>query len=483
MFLLLSVLSFSAVFIFPHVSLLSYIALAGIIARAWNSRSALSLTKCFFAFLLCGFVSYLFILNWLKYVTGLGYAALSFYMAMYWGLFGFLVFVSRNLRHRVVFVSLGWVLLEYLRSVLFGGFGWALLGYSIFSQVYFIQPAEFIGVYGVSFIIVWGNAAIAEYLLTRKRTALIIFAVMITVCGGYSLYVLQEKPYDKRLSVEDKRVRVTVYQPNIPQEIKWDESKAEYIKTSFSSRLPALNATGADLVVFPESSWPDISEGIGGALISFAEKIPAHFLIGTVVQDRAEYHNAAYLFDRGKPKGFYYKLRLVPFGEYVPLRKFFAWVDILNSLEDMVPGKKFTVFEAGGKKFSVLICFEDVFSDLSAKFVREGAEFLVNITNDAWFGKSAEPVQHLSASVFRAIESRKYVVRSANTGISGFIDPYGRTELLAGGKIFVSGILTKAIYPNRRITFYTRYEKLFFLAYLIPFLFLSCLLFFPRKNA
>jgi len=480
-FLPLSVLLFSAAFIFPQISFLNLIALAGIIAWAWNTGRKFTVRRCFVVFLLCGFISYLLIINWLRYVTVPGFIALSFYMAVYWGLFGLLVFVSRNLRHRAVFVSLGWVLLEYLRSVLFGGFGWALLGYSVFNQQYLIQPAEFAGAYGISFLIVFCNSALAEFIVSKKKGCLIAAVVLLTGSFTYSTITLHSQKA-KALLNEGTPLKITVFQPNIPQEVKWDESKAAYIKASFSSRLPVLNATKADMVIFPESSWPDIGEGINGELISFAEKMPAHFLIGLIVQDSNEYHNAAYLFDRGRPKGFYYKLRLVPFGEYVPLRKFFTWVDILNSLEDMAPGKKFTVFEAGGKKFSVLICFEDVFSDLSTKFVREGAEFLVNITNDAWFGKSVEPVQHLSASVFRAIENRKYIVRSANTGISGFIDPYGKTELLENGKIFVSGILTQSVYPNQVKTFYTRFGDYLFWAYLLPFLVLFVTLFIFRRK-
>jgi apolipoprotein N-acyltransferase len=153
-------------------------------------------------------------------------------------------------------------------------------------------------------------------------------------------------------------------------------------------------------------------------------------------------------------------MHLVPFGEYIPLRGILKFLGpLIEMVGDFGEGEEYTVFTIPGGKFSVAICFEIIFGDLVRRFCKNGAEFLVNITNDAWFGKSAASYQHIGMVAFRAVENRHWVIRAANTGISGFIEPTGK--ILRATEIFKDAVCKARIYPNRKKTFYTEFGDLF----------------------
>jgi len=458
--LILSGICFAIPFLIPGLAWCGFIALTGLLNFCWQEKPGPASRWARF-FIVWGtfWISYLGIVHWLHYVTVLGYFLLSFYLSLYVALFSRGCEYFRSYRHRTLAAAVLWVLLEYLRSIALGGFGWAFIGYTLFSYPGIIQPADIVGVYGLGFLILLGNGAVADLNLRRNKTYFYLWILLCGIAFGYSASTIHAGR-EKALGNPQNPVTVTVYQPNIPQSQKWNEEYTENIKQQFRKDIAALNAQGSDLIVFPESSWPEIIDRFTNDFISLTRKIEPPLLIGSITQEGTAYYNTAYLLKGGAPKGKYHKTRLVPFGEYVPLRKYLSFISILNTLEDMNAGTEHTLFELREHAtFAVLICFEDVFSDLSALFCREGAQFLVNITNDAWFGNSAEPTQHLAASVLRAIENRKWVLRAANTGISGFIDPYGTMTLLKNGDLFVKGILTQKIYPNTRKTFYARHEK------------------------
>jgi apolipoprotein N-acyltransferase len=180
-----------------------------------------------------------------------------------------------------------------------------------------------------------------------------------------------------------------------------------------------------------------------------------------------QFGNTALFFSPdGRVLGQYLKIRLLPFGEYLPYGETIPWSYIrIPDPGSYVSGQEFTVFECSRHRFGVTICWETIFPDLVRRFVYQGAQFLVNITNEAWFGKSAAPYQFLSMNVFRAVENRVYVVRCANTGISCFIDPCGRivdrVKDHAGQDIFVQGVLTKTILAMESKTIYTQYGDWF----------------------
>ena len=169
----------------------------------------------------------------------------------------------------------------------------------------------------------------------------------------------------------------------------------------------------------------------------------------------------------------YDKIHLLPFGEYLPYKEKlpWSWLDV-PIVETTLPGKEFTVFQSPNFRFSAPICWENIFPHLPRQFVKNGAQFLVNITNEAWFGRSVGPQHYVISSIFRAVENRIYVVRSANTGISCFIDPYGRVvdrvKDAGGMDIFVRGVLTQTIIPMASKTIYTRYgDWLIWLSYAV----------------
>ncbi len=200
-----------------------------------------------------------------------------------------------------------------------------------------------------------------------------------------------------------------------------------------------------------------------------AKEMEKPLLIGaaTIGEDKDVYYNSACLISKdGSLGGVYNKIHLVPFGEYLPLPFIFGFIDNMYEIAGWTKGKEYTLFDIKGNKFGVLICFEDIFSDLVRGFINQGADFMLNITNDAWFGRSPEAYQHLQASVFRAVENRVNIVRAANTGVSCFIDPYGRVIDRVSSKnedIFIQGYKTQTIFIKEMDTFYTRFGDLFVL--------------------
>ena len=429
----------------------------------------------FLLFYLCGIVFWLLIIYWLIHVTFFGLILMVLYLALYFGVFGFLAcrFLFLTPTYYLLTTSAIWVLLEYLRSHLLTGFGWALLGYSQYLTLPAIQIADITGVWGVSFVVMAINIAIFTIIDKKKSlftTYYILPAIVLLATLGYGYYQLYHVPR----SAHGTPIRISVIQGNIPQELKWQPMSHRFILDSYISLSKEAAKDKPDLIIWPEASSPGflgqdnwIFENIFGA----AKYLDINLLLGTVTFQDNNYFNSAILVDNnGKVVERYDKIHLVPFGEYIPLKKMFVFLETAVPIGDFVAGKEYTLFSLDSRleardprKFAVLICFEDIFPELSRQFVKKGADFLVNITNDAWFGKTSSPYQHLSASVFRAVENRVFLMRAANTGISGFINPVGKIISTVAdrkeGEIFVSGYKSQEILPQKRegITFYARY--------------------------
>jgi len=205
--------------------------------------------------------------------------------------------------------------------------------------------------------------------------------------------------------------------------------------------------------------------------------------------NRKDFGNTALFFTPdGKVVGQYLKIHLVPFSEEVPYRDIIPWPKFIvpkGKRSYQIPGKEFSLFGIDGTQFGVLICWEIVFPELFRKFVKNGANFMINVTNEGWFGKTAAPYQMAAVNVFRAVENRIAVARAANTGISCFIDPYGRiTDRVRSNNtdIFVSGYLTREIPLTYERTFYTIHGDLFvYLVLSIAILVLALTVFRPRN--
>ncbi len=390
-----------------------------------------------------------------------------------------------------------WVSLEFLRAHLFSGFGWALLGYSQSKNLPLIQIADLTGSWGVSFLPAMINAAVfltarnlaasseSRTLNSELKTALVPLLILTAVLG-YGFFRL--RGFSK--APAGTTLTVTVVQANVPMREKWlPEMTApvleDYLRRS-GEAVAAAEKVGRkpDLIVWPETAVtaclagePELTRRIREA----AGRTGAHFLTGNVTfAGEEDVYNSATLVSPGTevlPR--YDKLHLVMFGEYLPLGEPLRRLGLFPEVGDFRAGKEYTIFTLPRPpvRFACLICFEDIFPELARRFKKEGAQFLVNVTNDAWFGRTGAPYQHAQASVFRAVENRLNVVRAANTGLSCFIEPTGRIKSSVrdekGREIFVPGFRTETLSVVYRETFYGRCGDWFaWLAVAAVFLFL-----------
>jgi len=413
---------------------------------------------------------------WLVNVTLLGTILLVFYLALYFGVFGLAIsaLTKNSKTYSIVLVPSAWVVLEYLRSHLLTGFPWSLLGYSQYLNLHIIQIADISGIWGVSFVIVMFNTALysllnGRFLLVKQPKRGFLFTLFfLSLCFIYSLNRIGIYS-SVNIKNKAKAVKLSVVQPNIPQEMKWAASSRKLIMERYFDITDKAAGDNPDLIIWPEAALPVVLEEEPSYYLSlrdYVQGISRHLLFGAVTfKDGFYYNSAVFLSSNADLLGQYDKLHLVPFGEYIPFRNLLKFLDTIAPIGDIAKGKDYTIFKFPDS-FGVLICFEDVFPHIARGFVSRDARFLVNITNDAWFGKTPEASQHLAASVFRAIENRVFLVRSANTGISGFISDYGKVFSLVsdekGNNIFIAGHKTDKvyIYPKPR-TIYNRFGDFF----------------------
>jgi len=359
-----------------------------------------------------------------------------------------------------------WVGLEFLRSFLLTGFPWATLGYSQQSHLHIIQSADLFGVYGLSFLLVLSNgvlASCARSLWERQPGYLPWPALVLTVCLfagnlGYGHFRLGQG-----LDYRNKTLQTSLVQGNIDQSVKWDPAhKASTVSTYGRLSRQAAADGPLDLIVWPESATPFYFQN-GGPLSARVESVArgtgAHLLFGSpayeVLNRQNRYLNSAFLLSgEGRGLGRSDKVHLVPFGEYVPLGRFLPFIDkMVVGIGDFSPGAV-SPLPLNGESLGVLVCFEGIFPELARDFVRQGADALVNITNDAWFGRSSAPFQHLAMTRFRAVENRVWVARAANTGITAFIAPSGRISERT--KLFETAFLNGSIGLGADPTLYNR---------------------------
>lgn len=415
---------------------------------------------------------------------------LTAYLGLYVGIYSAGVVWFRMLmpRYGLFAAPCLWVTLELLRTYVLSGLPWSLLGYSQYRQLDVIQIADHLGVYGVSFLIVLSNVALAELYLwlmplfrgfrpARLPWELVTTAAMlVSLSWAYSTSLIASET----MEYSKATLQVGVVQPNIDQAVKWDQAFREETLRRYD-RLTESFGYGVDLVVWPEAATPFIYERepvYQLQLVAMANRASAALLFGSPAvrfdQERKPFLlNSAYLLSPdGELLGRYDKQHLVPFGEYIPLKS-----SLLFFLEKMVEGigdfqagpgptiLSFQLKESDGAtparrvKFGVVICYEVIFPDLVRRIAGSGAEFLVTITNDAWFGDSSAPAQHFSMVVFRSVENHLAFARAANTGISGFIDPFGR--IIVASPTFTQTALQAEIPVRQTKTFYSRHGDVF----------------------
>lgn len=399
-------------------------------------------------------------------------ALLVLYMALFVGLFGAAsaVLIRRFGLRGILLTPVVWVATEYLRGHLFGGFPWVPLGNAVVTLLPVAQLASLVGVYGLSLYLALVNAVFALALIgaSRMRVAASLSAIVLvlgaSVWGGARLSA-------STLTREGTPVRIGVVQGNIPQEEKWDRSRSAAILERYISMSREIAQAKVDLIMWPESATPFYFEEDpvgGGAVRALSGELGTPILFGSDEIERSldvaqgapgtvegrgspdRFFNAAFMLDQaGATAAVYRKIHLVPFGEFVPFQQALFFVaPLVEAVSDFSAGTRVTMLPVAGHMITTAICYEVVYPHLIREGVLNGSELLTTITNDAWYGRSSAPFQHFEQASMRAIEQGRYLARAANTGISGFVDPYGRvlgrtalfdTTALVGDVRFLQG--------------------------------------------
>jgi apolipoprotein N-acyltransferase len=431
-----------------------------------------------------GFVSFLGILYWIivavhtygnvpLILSGLILLLLIAYLSLFIGAFTFLtrLIQIRSGIQTIFFAPILWVALEYLRSFFLTGFPWAYLGHTQYLNLPFIQMSDITGVYGLSFTILLVNATFFSVFRQWPKKHFPYKEVILTlvVLLGFLIYGYVKMRHVDQEIIQHPPLKVALVQGNIDQSIKWDESfQLETLKIYQRLSMKAAEDK-PDLMIWPETATPFFfqeAKEYQPIILEIPEKTNSYLLFGTpfykIEHGKINYYNSAFLVSPTKELiGRYDKIHLVPFGEYIPLKKilFFIESSIGEGIGNFKSGKEIINLSLPRGKFGVLICFEIIFPDLCRRFVEKGGDFLVTITNDAWFGRTSAPCQHLSIAAFRAVENRVFIARAANTGISAFIDPKGK--IVKQGDIFTEEAMNGTIHPMKEKTFYTLYGDVF----------------------
>jgi apolipoprotein N-acyltransferase len=466
---------------FPHFGLefLAWFALVPL----FYSIEGKGVFRSFELGFLTGVLSFLGIIYWIivavhtygnvpLILSGLILLLLVVYLSLFIGAFTCLtrLIQIRSGVQTILFTPFLWVTLEYLRSFLLTGFPWANLGYSQYLNLPFIQMADITGTYGLSFAIILVNATLFGVAHQWSKKTFPLKEVILTgiLLLGFLTYGYLKMGMIDRQRIEQPPLKIGLVQGNIDQSIKWDqffqrETLKIYKRLSFK-----VAEEKPDLIIWPETATPfffqDAKE-YQPLVLDIARQTHAFLLFGTptykIQKGRVDHYNSAYLVSPlGDLIGKYDKIHLVPFGEYVPLQDLLFFIGSLGEgIGDFKSGREIFNFSLPQGKFGVLICFEIIFPDLCRRFVKEGANFLVTITNDAWFGRTSAPYQHFSTAIFRAVENRVFIARAANTGITGFIDPNGR--IVNKGGLFTEESINGTIYLSKNKTFYTLYGDVF----------------------
>jgi len=460
----------------PGLSLLAWCAFVPLFVSAAGVPPRLAFKLGFVA----GLTAYAGLLYWVNIVmitygklpaavSGTLYLTLAAYLALYPAL---VLWLTRRGEGRGISALCSfpvlWVGCELIRSYLLTGFPWANLGYSQYRTLPLIQIADLAGVYGVSFLVAFANVVFYRmWAWIREKDApypvrgLLALLLLTAATLGYGFNALNR--------VESGPLqRVLLVQGNIPQDVKWNPAFQESTVATYERLTRKGCQYAGTMVVWPESALPFFLQGeraYAARVRSLAVELksclvtgsPGYEKIGGVERNL----NSAFLISpTGALLGRSDKMHLVPFGEYVPLAALFPFVNkLVAGIGDFSPGRSAVPLETTGGKIGVLICFEGIFPEIARSYVQAGAGILVNITNDAWFGRSSAPYQHLSMTVFRAVENRVPLVRAANTGISSVIDSKGHIRGMT--QLFEEATLGTQVRRGVGGSFYSRHGDLF----------------------
>lgn len=430
-----------------------------------------------------GLTGYTGILYWISYVVVqygnlpliLGICTtllLAAYLSLYMALFALgVAFFKKKRAPLCLTVPPWWTLLEYVKSTVLTGFPWENLGHSQYQNLPIIQIAEITGVYGISFLIVLINVLLSEVLWAenpRKTGKSLIMGVLI-IATVY-LYGIWSIKNNEANMTNAPTLDISLIQGNVDQSVKWDPHYRKTTMEIYTTLTRRFAPPKGGLIVWPETAVPSFFQDrdeVHERIVNLSRELGSWFLFGSpsyeTKDDKLIMYNSAYLLS---PKTHQYwrydKVHLVPYGEYVPLRRFFPFIKRLaHGIGDFGRGKDYLPLSMEGINLGILICYEGIFPEASRKYKEKNAHLLVNITNDAWFGHTSAPYQHLSMVVFRAVESRVFLLRAANTGISAIIDPTGK--IVSSSGLFETTGIKGSVRIMQSCTFYDKMEDLFVL--------------------
>ncbi len=409
------------------------------------------------------------------------YFILCFYLSIYWGLFGIIskIFHFRYPNLKFFLIPVSWVFLEFLKARVFTGFPWALIGYSLYKVLPLIQISDITGVYGVSFLVILAGEFLHEIhfaIMKKPISSGIIFSFLFTfIFTALSyLYGTQRISEIKEVINNSEKKRISLIQGNFEQDIKWSPEYTELTMSVYLSLYRESVENGAEMIVWPETAVPFFYQHdrrYKDLMRNLVINSSTALIFGSPAYTRHKkgisYHNRIYLINRDGKEFYYDKLHLVPFGEYIPLKKIFKFAKrFVSAMGDMDPGREIKLLPYDGHLIGGYICYEAIFPELVRLFKKMGAEIFVNITNDAWFGKTSAPYQHISMAAFRSVENRVWTARCANTGVSALITPYG--EIKNPTPIFKRTAISGEVNFLNIPTFYSRNGDVF--AWLCVFL-------------
>lgn len=441
-------------------------------------------------------VAWTLLLGWLHNVTWAGLLLLGPFVGLLGGIWHLAAWwaVPRLKGHPAmirILALLGltgfWVVLEWLRGVIFGGFPWLPLAASQWERPLLLQSASLAGAWSVSFLLILFNLGAAAYAHRiffegatglRKRSPEFMVALLMLVFSSFPFLTEMMNPQRVRLA------RVALVQPYIPQDQKWDERFATQVLETLEKVTVVANDKGSpDFIVWPEAvtPWPLYRDAnVRSWLELLAKRTGKPLLLGCVAADMPgevpdTWRNGAFLVDplNGLSDRSYAKRKLVPFGEYVPLRGVFGWLEKVTPIGgDFTPGGGAAPIPmpvgASRVPVGVLVCYEDIFPALARESVQSGAEVLAVLTNNAWFGEGGAAYQHAAHSVLRAVETRRPVIRVGNGGWSGWVDEFGNIRATLrndAGSVYFRGAQTVTVNRDvrwhQRQTFYTRHGDWF----------------------
>jgi apolipoprotein N-acyltransferase len=439
-----------------------------VLARSRRAREA------FFLGWLSQFTAWLLMVPWvvrvmshyggLPYITGvLAFIAMCAVLGIYGGLFGVIVYRIRpgNEFRRWLLIPLAWAAVEYARTYLLSGFPWNLIAAAIVDYTPLVQFDRVAGPYALGALILIPAAAVAWLIAARPRgmrLVAVLASVTILCFVWWATGIVAEK------LIARPRVGPTytaaLLQPNISQEMRWNAASLSEIFQRMMTMTETAVRAGASVVIWPESTVPlsyATTDFYRQGIESISRQSAVDIILGSVAEDATNPNavwNAAFLVSGGQTIGHYDKIRLVPFGEYVPLRKMLFFADkLVHEVGNFEFGTKDTPL-VGLLQYGPAICYEIVFPQIPRTQVVHGADVLVTITNDAWYDGTSAPRQHLNQARLRAVETDRYLLRAATTGISAFVDPTGRiVEEIPMNR---QGIIYARFQPRHTTTLYVR---------------------------